>query len=77
VLPAAEKMTIVLEAVGDDKVRVNSSSVESPVVVLADQSLEVVAIEKQILVRCRGGRPTGLTTIQPGWSSRVTGRRLK
>jgi hypothetical protein len=49
VLPVAEKMTIVLEAVGGDKVRVNLSSLERPVAVLADQSLEVVAIEKPIL----------------------------
>jgi hypothetical protein len=36
VLPAAEKITLVREVVGDDKVRGNSSGLESPVVVLAD-----------------------------------------
>jgi hypothetical protein len=51
VLPAAQKLTLVLEAVVDDKVRINSSSLQSPLTILADQSLEVVAIDKQILVR--------------------------
>ena len=35
-LPAAEKMTIVLEAVGDDKIRVNSSSLDYPPMILVD-----------------------------------------
>jgi hypothetical protein len=48
VLPAAEKMTLVLEALGDDKVRVNSSSLESPLTILADQSLEVVGRGKHV-----------------------------
>ena len=43
-LPAAEKMTIVLEAVGDDKIRVNSSSLDSSIVILPEQALEIVAI---------------------------------
>jgi hypothetical protein len=51
VLPAAQKLTLVLEAVGDDKVRINSSSLESPLTILPDQSLEVVAVGNQILVR--------------------------
>jgi hypothetical protein len=63
-LPASEKMTIVLEAVGYDKVRVNSYSLESPVLVLADQSLEVVAIKKQILVR-RAGRAAEWLNLDP------------
>lgn len=50
-LPAAQKLTLVLEAVGDDKVRINSSSLESPLTILADQSLELVGLGKQILVR--------------------------
>jgi hypothetical protein len=49
--PAAQKLTLVLEALGDDKVRVNHSSLEAPLTILPDQSSEVVAIEKQILVR--------------------------
>jgi hypothetical protein len=44
----------------DDKVRVNSSSLESPLTILADQSLEVVAVGKQILGPGEsGGRPSG------------------
>jgi hypothetical protein len=77
-------MTLVLEAVGDDEVRVNSSSLESPVVVLADQSLEVVAVEKQILVR-RVGRaaewlnhdPTGMVEAGYGPATEVTVSRCK
>jgi hypothetical protein len=32
--PAVEKVTLVLEGIGDDKVRVNSSSLDHPLVVL-------------------------------------------
>jgi hypothetical protein len=73
---SGEKMTLVHEAVG--------ASLERPVVVLADQSLEVVAIEKQILVR-RAGRaaewlnhdPTGI--VEPGYgpATEVTVSRCK
>jgi hypothetical protein len=45
-LPASEKIVPVLEAIGDDKIRVNSSSLDHPLVVLADQALEIVAIAK-------------------------------
>lgn len=47
-LPWAEKCTLVLEAIGDDKVRVNHQSLDSPLVILADQALEVVAIGKTL-----------------------------
>ena len=33
-LPAAEKIVLVLEATGDDKVRVNSSSLDQPLTIL-------------------------------------------
>jgi hypothetical protein len=36
VLPAAQKLNLVLEAVGDETVRINSSSLESPLTILAD-----------------------------------------
>jgi hypothetical protein len=39
-LPAAEKITLVLEGIGDDRVRVNSSSLDHPLVILPDQALE-------------------------------------
>jgi hypothetical protein len=49
--PAAQKIVLTLETVGDDKVRINSSSLESPLTILADQSSDVVGLSKQILVR--------------------------
>ena len=42
-----------LEAIGDDKVRISCSSWDHPVVILANEALEVVALEKTIHVtRC-------------------------
>jgi hypothetical protein len=49
-LPAGEKIVLVLEGVGDDKIRVNSSSLDHPLVILADQGLEIVAIQKKVMV---------------------------
>jgi hypothetical protein len=45
-LPANEKITLVLEAIGDDKIRINSSSLDQPLTILPDQALEIVAIAK-------------------------------
>jgi hypothetical protein len=42
----------VIEATGDDNVQINSASLDNPLVILADQALEFVAIEKQLHV-CR------------------------
>jgi hypothetical protein len=47
-LPAGEKITLVLEGIGDDKIRVNSSSLDHPLVILPDQALEIVAIGKKM-----------------------------
>ncbi len=47
-LPRAEKSVLVLEAIGDDKVRVNHSSLDSPLVILANQALEIVAVGKTL-----------------------------
>ena len=44
--PAIEKVTPVLEGIGDGKVRVNSSSLDHPLTILPDQALEIVAIAK-------------------------------
>ena len=49
-LPAAEKIVLVLEGIGDDKVRVNSSSLDHPLVILPDQAIEIVGIEKKVMV---------------------------
>jgi hypothetical protein len=43
--PAAEKIVLVLEGIGDDKIRVNSSSLDHPSTILPDQTIEIVAIE--------------------------------
>jgi hypothetical protein len=51
-LPAAEKITLVLEGIGDDKIRVNSSNLDQPLTILPDQALESVAIAK-ITIRPR------------------------
>jgi hypothetical protein len=49
-LPAGEKIVLVLEAIRDDKIRVNSSSLDHPFVILADEALEIVGIEKKIMM---------------------------
>jgi hypothetical protein len=64
-----------VKAIGDGKVRVNSASLDNPLVILADQALEVVAIEKQLHV-CRAPRHADFLNIDPtGFSS--AGYRLK
>jgi hypothetical protein len=49
-LPAGEKVVLVLEGICDDKIRVNSSSLDHPLVILPDQGIEIVAIEKKVMV---------------------------
>ena len=44
--PAVEKVTLVLEGVGGDKIRIDSTSLDQPLTVLPDQALEIVAIAK-------------------------------
>ena len=44
--PAAEKITLVLEGIGGDKIRIDSTSLDQPLTVLPDQALEIVAIAK-------------------------------
>jgi hypothetical protein len=66
-LPRAEKLTLVLEAIGDDKVRINSTSLDNPLVVLAYEALEVVAIEKQLHV-CRAPHAEYLNIDPTGFS---------
>jgi hypothetical protein len=38
-LPQAEKLVLVLDAIGDDKVRIKSNSLDNPLVALADQAV--------------------------------------
>jgi hypothetical protein len=49
-LPAGEKIVLVLEGIVDDKIRVNSTSLDYPLTILADQGIEIVAIEKKVMV---------------------------
>jgi hypothetical protein len=44
--PAVEKVTLVLEGIGGDKIRIDSTSLDQPLVILADQALEIVVIGK-------------------------------
>jgi tetratricopeptide (TPR) repeat protein len=39
-----------VEAIGDDKIRVNSSSLDHPLTILRNQTIEIVAIEKKLIV---------------------------
>jgi hypothetical protein len=48
--PAAEKIVLVLEGIAGGKVRVNSSSLDYPFVILAGEALEIVGIEKKIMM---------------------------
>ena len=64
-LPAAEKVVLVLEGIGDHKIRANSSSLDHPLVILPDQGLEIVAIEKKVMV----GR-TARSALRPGMGRR-------
>jgi hypothetical protein len=57
-VPRAEKLVLVLEAIGDAKVRVDSASLGNPLILLADQALEVVALDKHLHVRPRRERPS-------------------
>ena len=65
--PAVEKVTLVLEGVGGDKIRIDSTSLDQPLTVLPDQALEIVVIAKKIMMG-RAGRsayrldhdPTGM-----------------
>jgi hypothetical protein len=71
--PAAERVVLVLEGIGDDKVWVNSSSLDHPLVILPDQAIDIVAIEKKVMVG-RTARlaywlnhdPSGLTEVGYG-----------
>ena len=48
--PAVERVTLVLERISAGKVRVNSSSLDHPLTILPDQGLEIVGIEKKVMM---------------------------
>jgi hypothetical protein len=55
--------TLVFEAIGDDKVRVNCQSWDDAKIILADQALQVVALGK-ILHVTRTDRPAEYVNIE-------------
>ena len=69
-LYVGERLTVVFEAIGDDKVRVNASSWSDAVVIRAEEALEVLAIGKRLPRRAAGELP------QPR-HDRDDGRRLR
>jgi hypothetical protein len=57
----------VLEAVGDNKVRINHLSLDSPLVILANEALEVVAVGKTLHI-ARPRRSADYIDAEPtGW----------
>jgi hypothetical protein len=58
-LPAPEKMMVVLEAIGDEKIRVNSSSLDNPIVILHDRSLEIGGSRRRSWSAGRRARVSG------------------
>jgi hypothetical protein len=65
--PAAEKISLVLEGIGDDKVWMNSSSLNHPLTILPDQALEIVAIAKITIPTRIVRQPTGSTMMPWAW----------
>jgi hypothetical protein len=53
-----------LEAIDSDKVRVDSASLASPLVVLTNQALKVLALDKRLHV-CRGAAFRGISQHRP------------
>jgi hypothetical protein len=55
-------VTITLEPVGDDKVRINTHAWDNPKVILAHEALEVLALGKRLYL-CRGERPAAYLNL--------------
>ena len=64
VIPRCEKCTLVVEAIGDDKVRVNHLSLDTPLVILANQALEIVAVAKTLHI-ARAPRSAKYIDVDP------------
>ena len=64
VIPRCEKCTLVIEAIGDDKVRVNHQSLDTPLVILADQALEIIAAGKTLHI-ARAPRAAEYIDVDP------------
>ena len=64
VIPRCEKCTLVIEAIGDDKVRINHQSLDTPLVILANQALEIVAVGKTLHI-ARAPRAAEYIDVDP------------
>jgi hypothetical protein len=63
-IPRCEKCTLVIEAIGDNKVRVNHQSLPSPLVILADQALEIITAGKSLHI-ARALRSAEYIDVEP------------
>ena len=63
-IPRCEKCTLVIEAIGDDKVRVNYQSLDSPLVILANRALEIIAAGKSLHI-ARAPRSAEYIDVEP------------
>ena len=78
-LLSADKSTaVILEPIGEGKIRVRTSTWDQEVVILADQALEVVAMGKSLRV-VRAPRPPGVSGLRSDGflPTRTTGRSSK
>jgi hypothetical protein len=57
---AVEKVTLALEGIGAGRVRVNSASLDHPLVILAGEALEIVGNEKKRSAYWLNHDPSGL-----------------
>ena len=77
VIPRCEKCTLVIEAIGGDKVRVNHQPLDSPLVILADQALEIIATGKSLHIARRPGRPSTSMSSPAAWRTAGYGLETK
>lgn len=61
-LYVGERLTVVFEAIGSDKVRCTTSSWTDAVVIRAEEALEVLALGKRLYL-CRGERPASYLNL--------------
>ena len=63
-IPRCEKCTLVILGVGDGKVRVNHQSLDTPLVILANQALEIIAAGKSLHI-ARAPRSAEYIDVEP------------
>jgi hypothetical protein len=74
-IPRCEKCTLVIEAIGDDKVRVNHQSLDSPLVILANRALEIIAAGKSLHI-ARAPRSAEYIDVEPAANPAGRPKRL-